>query len=102
MESIQKGDDEAAIKSLIDLAETCPKYLRPQLEHLFAACIKIFADKEQLESWRHLTLEIIVTLSETAPAMVRKVARSHLASAIQVILAVNTHDFASSTRTFYI
>jgi hypothetical protein len=84
MESVEKGVDDAALKSLIDLAENCPKFLRPQLEQLFAACIKIFADKEQQESWRHLALEIIVTLSETAPAMVRKVAGGHLATSIQV------------------
>ena len=84
MESVEKGDDDAALKSLIDLAENCPKFLRPQLDQLFAACIKIFSDKEQIESWRHLALEIIVTLAETAPAMVRKVAGAHLATAIQV------------------
>ncbi len=48
MESVEKGDDETALKSLIDLAETCPKYLRPQLDQLIAACIKIFSDKEQV------------------------------------------------------
>ena len=57
---------------------------RPQLEQLFVACIKIFVDKEKVDSWRHLALEIIVTLAETAPAMVRKVAGNHLATAIQV------------------
>ena len=74
MESVEKGDDDTALKSLIDLAETCPKFLRPQLNQLFVACTKIFADKEQLDTWRHLALEIVVTLAETAPAMVRKVA----------------------------
>ena len=70
MESVEKGDDDTALKSLIDLAESCPKYLRPQLEQLMIACTKIFSDKEQMESWRHLALEIVVTLAETAPAMV--------------------------------
>ena len=50
MESVEKGDDEAALKSLIDLAESCPKYLRPQLDQLFAACIQIFSDKEQVRT----------------------------------------------------
>ena len=70
MESIEKGDDDAALKSLIDLAESCPKFMRPQLDQLFAACVKVFSDKNQEDSWRHLALEVIVTLSETAPAMV--------------------------------
>ena len=39
MESIEKGDDDAGLKSLIDLAESCPKFLRPQLDQLVGACI---------------------------------------------------------------
>lgn len=101
MESVEKGDDESALKSLIDLAESCPKYLRPQLEQLFVACIKIYADKDSMDSWRHLALEIIVTLAETAPAMVRKVAGEHLAHAIQATLHMMTEveeedDWATS------
>lgn len=42
MESIEKGDDDAGLKALIDLAESCPKFLRPQLDQLFIACIKVF------------------------------------------------------------
>ena len=84
MESIEKGDDDAGLKALIDLAESCPKFLRPQLDQLFAACIKVYSDANQEDSWRHLALEVVVTLSETAPAMVRKVAGGQLATAIQV------------------
>ena len=35
------GDDDAGLKALIDLAESCPKFLRPELDKLFAACIKV-------------------------------------------------------------
>lgn len=41
MESIEKADDDSALKAIIDMAETCPKFLRPQLEQLFAACIRV-------------------------------------------------------------
>ena len=88
MESIEKGDDDAALKSLIDLAETCPKFLRAQLDQLFAACIKVFGDANQEDSWRHLALEVLVTLCETAPAMVRKVAGNQLAPSIQVLILI--------------
>ena len=88
MESIEKSDDDAALKSIIDLAETCPKFLRPQLDQLFIACMKVYGDKDQEDSWRHLALEVLVTLCETAPAMVRKVAGNQLAQAIQAILQV--------------
>ena len=82
MESIEKGDDDAGLKSLIDLAESCPKFLRPQLDQLFAACIKVFSDTNQEDSWRHLALEVVVTLAETAPAMVRKVAGGQLGNLV--------------------
>lgn len=90
MESVEKGDDDAALKSLIDLAENAPKFLRAQLDQLFAACIKIYSDKDQEDQWRHLALEIVVTLAETAPAMVRKVAGGNLASSIQNTLHMMT------------
>lgn len=101
MESIEKGDDDSALKSLIDLAENCPKFLRPQLDHLFSAMVKIYSDKNIEESWRHLALEVTVTLSETAPAMVRKVAGNNLPSAIQAVLQMMTEvddeeDWATS------
>ena len=101
MESIEKSDDDAALKSIIDLAETCPKFLRPQLDQLFMACMKVYGDKEQEDSWRHLALEVLVTLCETAPAMVRKVAGNQLAQAIQAILQMMTdvddeEDWANS------
>ena len=35
------GDDDAGLKALIDLAESCPKFLRPELDKLFVACIKV-------------------------------------------------------------
>ena len=48
MESIERSEDDAALKSIIDLAETCPKFLRPQLDQLFGACIKVFSDTNQV------------------------------------------------------
>ena len=48
----------------------------------------LFGDENQEDSWRHLALEVVVTLSETAPAMVRKVAGGQLANAIQVRIKV--------------
>jgi len=55
---------------------------------LFAACLKVFSDAaNQDDAWRHLALEVVLTLCETAPAMVRKVA----ASQIPVIVQVNDY-----------
>lgn len=101
MESVEKDEDAAALKSLIDLAESVPKYLRPQLGQLFEACTRIFADKEKNESMRNLALEIIVTLAETAPAMVRKVAGQHLANAIQVRRRAGERELGQTKKIGY-
>lgn len=41
MQSIEKADDDAALKVLIELAESAPKFLRPQVETIFQVCIKV-------------------------------------------------------------
>ena len=51
MESIERSEDDSALKSIIDLAESCPKFLRPQLDQLFGACIKVFSDSNQVHIW---------------------------------------------------
>ena len=48
MESIEKGDDDAGLKSLIDLAEPTPKFLRPQLDQLISACIEVYKSTNQV------------------------------------------------------
>ncbi|CAB3220948.1 unnamed protein product [Arctia plantaginis] len=72
VQSIEKSDDDSSLKVLIELAESAPQFLRPQLEPLFHVCIKIVGDKDAEDNWRQLALEAMVTLCETAPAMVRK------------------------------
>lgn len=41
VQSIEKAEDDAALKVLIELAESTPKFLRPQLENIFQVCIKV-------------------------------------------------------------
>lgn len=41
VQSIEKSDDDSALKVLIELAESAPKFLRPQLEPIFQVCIKV-------------------------------------------------------------
>ena len=71
-ESIEAQDDQTLIKLLIEMTESCPKFLRPQLQNIFQICLKAFSDQEMEESWRHLALEVMVSLSENAAPMVRK------------------------------
>lgn len=85
-ESIEQQDDQALIKLLIDLTESCPKYLRPQIEVIFEMCMKVFSTPGVEDSWRHLALEVMVSMSENAPAMVRKRAEKYVTALIPLVL----------------
>lgn len=91
-ESIQEQDDETLIKLLIDMAETVPKFLRPQLESIFEVCIGVVgsSDYSVMDSWKHLALEVMVSLSENAPAMVRKKAEKYVIALIPLVLKMMT------------
>lgn len=88
--SIEKQEDDALLKVLIDLAESAPKFLRSQLEPIIEMCMKVFSNEEMEDSWRQLALEVIVTLAETAPAMVRKVAGKYIAALVPLVLKMMT------------
>ncbi|XP_046887007.1 importin-5 [Hypomesus transpacificus] len=70
-ESCYQGDD-SVLKSLVEIADTAPKYLRPNLEATLQLSLKLCADSNLTNMQRQLALEVIVTLSETAAAMLRK------------------------------
>lgn len=89
-QSIEKQEDDALLKVLIDLAESTPKFLRPQLEPIMEMCMKVFSNEEMEDSWRQLALEVIVTLSETAPAMVRKVGGKYISALVPLVLKMMT------------
>ncbi|KAI8514353.1 Importin-5 [Branchiostoma belcheri] len=74
-ESASTQDDDCVLKSMIDLAENTPKYLRLQLDSVLNINLQILSNPDLPDQWRHLGLEVIVTLAETAPAMVRKRAK---------------------------
>ena len=95
--SIEEQDDDHLLKTFIDLGDHCPKYLRPQLESIIelsltVSCgarldgslslvgvawvcfflLKVMETKELVDSWKQLALELLVTIAENAPAMMRK------------------------------
>lgn len=90
VQSVEKQDDDACVKSIIDIAEAMPKYLRPQLVQIFDLCLKMIGNSDLLESWRHLALEVVVTTAETAPAMVRKVVGGSVGPLVQACLVLMT------------
>ncbi|XP_076289616.1 karyopherin beta 3 [Lasioglossum baleicum] len=89
-QSVEKQSDDALLKVLIDLAGSTPKFLRLQLENIMEMCMKIFSNEEMPDSWRQLALEVLVTLSETAPAMVRKVGGKYIISLVPLVLKMMT------------
>jgi len=90
VQSVEKQDDDAALKAVIDIAETMPKYLRPALVQIFELCLKMIGNAELMDAWRHLALELTVTTAETAPAMVRKVVGGSVLGLVQACLAMMT------------
>ncbi|XP_077293524.1 karyopherin beta 3 isoform X2 [Arctopsyche grandis] len=82
----QRDDDDALIQVLIELAESTPKYLRSQIQPIFQMCIKVFGDQEADDSTRQLCLEVMVTLAEAAPAMVRRQALPQVAQLTPLVL----------------
>lgn len=88
--SITAEDDQTLLKLLVELAESCPKFLRSNLENVFEMCIKAFNDEEIEDSWRHLALEVMVSLAENAPAMVRNKAEKYVIVLIPMILQMMT------------
>ncbi|GAB6024224.1 hypothetical protein CHUAL_008922 [Chamberlinius hualienensis] len=71
-ESICQLEDDALMKCLVDLAENVPNYLRSQILNIFKLLLKVLEGENIPTGWKHLAIEVFVTLSETAPAMVRK------------------------------
>jgi hypothetical protein len=69
---IDNETDDSALKSFIEISEKCPQILRPQFEALIELCLKTLSNTEKADSWRHLSLEVIISLAENAPSTVRK------------------------------
>jgi len=85
--SLTNSDDDTVLKALVDIAENTPKYLRPAIDEVFNLCLHTIQQKEEFEeSRRHLALEVLVTLSETASAMVRKISKKYLNQLVPLLL----------------
>lgn len=52
--------------------------------------LQLFSNVDLDDSWRQLALEVIVTLSETAPAMIRKVSAKYIPELVPRVLHLMT------------
>ncbi|XP_058063028.1 importin-5 [Anopheles bellator] len=89
-ESVEQDDPQNLMQLLIDMAEGVPKFFRPQLEQIFELCLKIFSTVDMEDNLRHLALEMMVSLAENAPAMVRKRAEKYIAVLVPLVLQMMT------------
>uniref|UniRef100_T1J449 TOG domain-containing protein n=1 Tax=Strigamia maritima TaxID=126957 RepID=T1J449_STRMM len=87
-DSIQAQDDDILLKSLIELAENVPRFLRFQIDPIMELCMKVLTDTTMSDNWRHLALEVMVTLAETAPGMVRKSGNKYIGLLVSQVLAM--------------
>ena len=65
-------DDDGPLKSFVELAEKIPKFLRPGVDQMMEFALKVIGNTNFADNWRQLVLELVVTVCEAAPAMIRK------------------------------
>jgi len=53
-------------------------------------CKQVLSNEDMPDSWRHLALEAMVTLAETAPAMLRKVGAKYIPLLVLQVLKMMT------------
>lgn len=67
-----EDDDDVPLQCLSDLATTVPKTLSPHLNDIFNLCVSTVGNREKDDSYRHSGLEVMVSLCESAPNIIRK------------------------------
>ncbi|KAI9499421.1 hypothetical protein BDB00DRAFT_796249 [Zychaea mexicana] len=73
---ITNRDDQTLVDGLvvlIELADSAPRLYKPVLPNLLTVMVSISKDKTFEDRTRQTALELLLTLSEASPAMVRKV-----------------------------
>lgn len=72
---IAARDDQTLVDGLvvlIELADSSPKLFRPLLTEVLSVMVTIAKDKSFDDRTRQTALELLLTLSEAAPPMIRK------------------------------
>lgn len=85
-----EDDDDVPLQCLCDLATSVPKTLQPHLHSIFTLCASTVADKKKDDSYRHSSLEVMVSLCESATNMVKKKAASFIPTLLEQCLGLMT------------
>lgn len=73
---LMKRNEESLFEGLvtvIELAESLPRVFRPILNDLLTFCVTITKDASFEDRTRQTALEVLLTLAEASPAMIRKI-----------------------------
>ncbi|KAF8785478.1 Importin-5 like protein [Argiope bruennichi] len=84
------GQPDEILRHLVELVESCPQMFRGQLDALLQLCLKGLSSQDLEESCHHLSLEVLVTICESAPAMVKKLGGKHIPTILTLILKMMT------------
>lgn len=98
-ENVHQKDDESILKSFIDLCESSPKFLRPQMDSITKLCLEVFSNVE-VDDVRHMALEALITLCEVGPGMMKKELRTYIGPLVQLILKMMTEVEEDPTWSF--
>ncbi|KAG1702085.1 Importin-5 [Nymphon striatum] len=79
-------DDNAVLKSLVELADSCPDFFRSRISSLLEVLMKLISTRECEDSTKQLAVEVILTLAENAPAMFRKTSSKYIPTFISHLL----------------
>ena len=82
---------DTVLKSLIDLAEKCPQFLRSQFDALLQLCLKSIGDNEIIEIRKHLCIELLISMAENAPSTIRKRGAPYLGQLVMYLLLMMTN-----------
>uniref|UniRef100_A0A914ZIN3 Importin N-terminal domain-containing protein n=9 Tax=Parascaris univalens TaxID=6257 RepID=A0A914ZIN3_PARUN len=85
-----EDDDDVPLQCLCDLATSVPKTLQPHLNDIFTLCASTVADKQKDDSYRHSSLEVMVSLCESATNMVKKKASNFIPTLLEQCLGLMT------------
>lgn len=85
--SVDLAEDDSLLKSFLEVIELAPKLVKHQLDDTINLMLQITSNKDIDENWRHLALEALVTLSETAPQMLRQHGKEYIPKIINEMLS---------------
>jgi len=85
--SVQQAEDDNLLKSFVEVVELAPKLVKPQLHDTVNLMLQISSNTSIEDNWRHLAMEAVVTLAETAPPMLRQHGKEFVPKIVHEMLA---------------